>query len=36
VHLPDGYRDDRDCDTPPTAPRDPIERAAWERALDGG
>jgi nifR3 family TIM-barrel protein len=36
VHLPDGYLDDRECDTPPTAPRDPVERAAWERALDGG
>jgi nifR3 family TIM-barrel protein len=36
VHLPDGYLADRDDDTPPTAPRDPVERAAWERALDGG
>jgi nifR3 family TIM-barrel protein len=36
VHLPDGYLERRDDDTPPTAPRDPVERAAWERALDGG
>lgn len=36
VALPHGYLDDRDDDTPPAGPRDPEERAAWERALDGG
>jgi len=36
VALPNRYLETRDDDTPPTAPRDPAERAAWERALDGG
>jgi nifR3 family TIM-barrel protein len=36
VALPAGYLDDRDDDTPPTPPFDPAERAAFERALDGG
>jgi nifR3 family TIM-barrel protein len=36
VHLPAGYLDRRDDDTPPSPPFDPQERAAFERALDGG
>ncbi len=36
VALPAGYLDDRADDTPPTPPFDPRERAAFERALDGG
>ena len=37
VALPDGFLTDRlTDDTPPSGPRDPAERAAWERALDGG
>jgi len=36
VQLPAGYLDRRDDDTPPSPPFDPQERAAFERALDGG
>ena len=36
VTLPAGYLADRDDDTPPSPPFDPRERAAFERALDGG
>lgn len=36
VVLPAGYLADRDDDTPPSPPFDPRERAALERALDGG
>ena len=36
VQLPTGYLDRRDDDTPPSPPFDPQERAAFERALDGG
>ena len=36
VALPSGYLEHRDDDTPPTPPFDPRERAAFERALDGG
>ncbi len=36
VALPAGYLDRRDDDTPPSPPFDPRERAAFERALDGG
>jgi hypothetical protein len=34
--LPAGYLANRDDDTPPSPPFDPRERAAIERALDGG
>ena len=36
VQLPADYLDDRHDDTPPSPPFDPRERAAFERALDGG
>jgi hypothetical protein len=37
VALPDGFLANRlTDDTPPSGPRDPVARAAWERALDGG
>ena len=36
VMLPAGYLANRDDDTPPSPPFDPRERAAIERALDGG
>jgi nifR3 family TIM-barrel protein len=36
VMLPAGYLANRDGDTPPSPPFDPRERAAVERALDGG
>ena len=36
VQLPAGYLDRRDDDTPLSPPFDPQERAAFERALDGG
>ena len=36
VQLPASYLDRRDDDTPPSPPFDPRERAAFERALDGG
>jgi hypothetical protein len=37
VALPEGFLVNRLVDdTPPSGPRDPAARAAWERALDGG
>lgn len=36
VTLPEGYLDNRMDDRPPMPPRDPAQRAAWERALEGG
>src|SRR5262249_12005267 len=36
VQLPARYLEERDDDTPPSPPFDPHERAAFERALDGG
>jgi len=36
VALPEGYRAERDDDTPPRGPRTAAEIEAWERALDGG
>ena len=36
VHLPDGFLDDRDDDTPPVPPLTPAQLAAFERALDAG
>ena len=36
VALPAGYLEDRDSDRPARPPSTPAERAAFERALDGG
>ena len=36
VALPAGYLERRDDDAPPCTPLDPVERAAYERALEGG
>ena len=36
VHLPAGFLDDRNDDTPPVPPLSPQQLAAFERALDAG